>query len=107
MKRIVDYTNRVTPKFDAVEDVKEWFGKDKWNEISPQMAQIKDPQQFAFLSGLGGVHDFAVEAWYDLYWGEGSYRREWAKVTASEAEEREKPVIDPVLWPAGNNTEGD
>ena len=97
MKTVIDYTKRLTPKFDAVEDVKEWLGTDKWNEVSPKMAQISNPQQFAFLAGLAGVHDFAVEAWYDLYWGDGAYKREWAKIDDDSRE-----PIKSTLWNAGN-----
>lgn len=80
MHREVRYGERLTPKFDAVEDIKQWFGKRKWNEISPQFAKVTDPRAFQFLAGMGGVQGFPVEAWYDLYHGEGAWAKVWAEI---------------------------
>ena len=75
MHTVKDYTNSPTKNFDAVEDVKEWLGKRKWSEVSPQMASFKDINQFEFLAGIAGIKGFPVEAWYDLYHGGGAYRK--------------------------------
>jgi hypothetical protein len=84
----ISYKNSPAPKFDAVEDIKKWLGAKKWKEVSPQMAKIKDPQQFCFLAGIAGIQWFPVEAWYDLYHGEGSYKAAWERVELMEEAEK-------------------
>lgn len=72
MHNKVKYGKRLTPAFDAVQDVKDWFGP-KWDEVSAMMSQIKDVQTFAFYADFGGVSGYPVEAWYELYHGQGSW----------------------------------
>ncbi len=72
MHNTVDYSKRLTPNFDAVNDVKSWFG-DRWDQISPEMAKITNPNQFALAASFGGIQGFPVKAWYELYHGEGSW----------------------------------
>lgn len=73
MHTTVDYTNRLTKAFDAVEDIKNLLGIKKWDEVSPLMAQVTDVRQFTLLADLGGVRGYPVEAWYDLYHGQGAF----------------------------------
>lgn len=75
MKTTIDYTNSPAKNFDAVEDIKEYLGAKKWAEVSPEMARITNVHQFNFFCGLAGIEGFPVQAWYDLYHGEGSYRK--------------------------------
>lgn len=74
MKTTVDYSRSPAKAFDAVEDVKSWFGP-KWPEVSDMMKSITDPQTFAFYANFGGVEGYPVEAWYDLYHGQGAYAK--------------------------------
>jgi hypothetical protein len=74
MSNTINYTNRTTPAFDAVVDIQEWMGKDRWNKISPEMAKVRNREQFALYASLAGVHGFPVKAWYELYHGQGSWR---------------------------------
>lgn len=83
MHNTIDYSKSLAKHFDAVEDVKDWFG-DRWSTVSPLMGQIKDPVQFEAWAGFAGVSGFPVEAWYELYHGGGS----WAKALA----EKEAPT---------------
>ncbi len=92
MHNTVNYKNSPAPKADAVQDVKEWLGAKKWKEVSPQMAKVKDPQQFDFLAGIAGISGFPVMAWYDLYHGEGSYEKAWDLLEA-EAEFEENQAL--------------
>jgi hypothetical protein len=85
----VSYKNRLTPAFDAVEDVKNWFGPERWETISPVMAVVKDVQQFCFYAEFGGVKGFPVKAWYELYQGQGSWDKAWAEIKNTETDERE------------------
>jgi hypothetical protein len=84
MHNTVSYKNSPAPKFDAVQDIKEWFGKARWNEVSKMMRLVKDPDQFDLYAGLGGVSGFPVIAWYDLYHGEGSYDKAVELKTAQQ-----------------------
>jgi hypothetical protein len=76
MHTIIDYTNRPTKAFDAVEDVKAWFGP-RWDEVSALMRTVTNPLQFSVYADFSGVSGYPVEAWYDLYHGEGSYLAAW------------------------------
>jgi hypothetical protein len=56
-----------------VEDIKEYFGAAKWREVSAAMRSISSRRQFAFYASLAGIEGFPVQAWYDLYWGQGAF----------------------------------
>jgi hypothetical protein len=75
-----DYSNSPCKNFDAVQDIKDYLGKKKWAEISPQMAHIKDKEQFEMYCSVAGISGFPVRAWYELYHGQGSWN-----MTAAEA----------------------
>ena len=74
MHTTINYSNSQTPSFDAIEDIKDWFGQKKWDELSPMMAKVIDQEQFELYANLGGVQGFPVKAWYELYHGQGSWR---------------------------------
>lgn len=76
MHTTIDYTNSPSQAFDAVEDIKNYLGLDKWNEISPMMAKVANCGQFALYASLAGVQGFPVKAWYELYHGQGSWKPE-------------------------------
>lgn len=67
-----DYTLSAAKNFDTVENIKEYFG-DRWPSLSAQMRSISSRKQFAFYCMVAGIEGFPVQAWYDLYWGEGSF----------------------------------
>lgn len=71
---ITDYSHSRFPAFDAVEDIKDWLGMETWNAISPKMSQITDPTEFAAIADSAGVCGFPVQAWYELYHGQGSWK---------------------------------
>lgn len=74
MKTMIDYANSPAPAFDAVEDIKEYFGV-QWETISAEMSQIKDIDTFMAFANLAGIRGFPVRAWYDLYHGEGAFAK--------------------------------
>lgn len=69
----IDYSISPSPKFDAIEHIKEWLGQERWDKISPEMSKIKDHAQFQLIASFGGVQGFPVKAWYELYHGDGSW----------------------------------
>lgn len=74
MHTTIDYSGSPSMAFDAVEDIKEWLGKAKWDEISPMMAKVTDCEQFRMYAWLAGVQGFPVKAWYEIYHGQGSWK---------------------------------
>lgn len=76
MHTTIDYSNRPAKAFDAVEDIKKWFGPEKWEKVSPMMAAVKHCGNFAMYASLGGVQGYPVIAWYELYHGQGSWKPE-------------------------------
>lgn len=84
--------------FDAVEDVKTWLGPDRWAGASPEMAKVKDPEQFGLWASFAGVEGYPVEAWYELYHGGGS----WAKATERNAARSDRGQTEPAE-PAQNS----
>jgi len=73
MKTTVDYSKSPSPQFDAVEDVKAYFGT-KWPEVSELMAGVKSQADFAMWAGFAGVEGLPVKAWYELYHGQGAWK---------------------------------
>jgi hypothetical protein len=76
MHATIDYNKSQAPNFDAVKDIKGWFGPERWAIISPKMAKITNCGQFALYAEFSGVRGFPVRAWYELYHGEGSWKPE-------------------------------
>lgn len=74
MRTTKDYSKSPAKHFDAVEDIKKYLGVAKWNELYPEMAKVKNPKQFSFYCMLAGIEGFPVEAWYDLYHGQGAFK---------------------------------
>lgn len=73
MHTTTNYSKSPAPKFDAVEDIKGHFAE-RWATVSPMMAKVTDTQAFRIAASFGGVEGFPVEAWFDLYHGEGAYK---------------------------------
>lgn len=62
-----------TKAFDAVEDIKDWLGQKRWDEVRVYMSQCTNPEQFAFYCDIAGIKGYPVVAWYELYHGHGSW----------------------------------
>lgn len=74
MKTIINYKNSPAPNFDAVEDIREYFG-DRYDTVSAEMRKIKDPDLFSSYCGFAGIEGFPVRAWYDHYHGGGAWEK--------------------------------
>lgn len=68
----IDYSNSPAKAADAVQDVREWFGR-KYDGIAEQMKLVRDPNKFTFYCMLGGVEGYPAKAWYEHFHGEGSW----------------------------------
>jgi len=75
MKRVVDYSKSASPAFDAVEDIKEELGPERWKLASPMMGKITDVEQFMLWADFAGISGYPVKAWYELYHGGGSWEK--------------------------------
>jgi hypothetical protein len=69
----INYSKSPSPKFDAVEDCKDWFG-DKWDIVLERLTPIKNCRVFSLACSLAGVQGFPVIALYELINGEGSWK---------------------------------
>lgn len=78
MHTTIDYSKSPAAAFDAVEDVKEWFGP-KYQAIADQMKLVVDCEQFELYCNLGGVQGFPVKAWYEHFHGQGSWTLDMVK----------------------------
>lgn len=72
MKTTINYTNKLTPYFDAVEDCKFYLG-DRWDDIYKLLIPVKDQRQFTFALGLVGITGFPVKAMYNLINGSDAW----------------------------------
>lgn len=76
MKHTIDYTNSLAPAFDAVEDIRNWLGEDKYNELYPKLAEMDNCAVFALCCSFVGIQGFPVKAWYEVMHGQGSWNQE-------------------------------
>lgn len=77
MKYTRSYKDSLSPNFDAVEDIKEYLGADKFTKLGQEgMSQVFNCAQFALYASLAGIEGFPVIAWYEHYHGQGSWKQE-------------------------------
>lgn len=74
MHNTVDYSQHAAPSFDAVEDIKDYLGEERFAKVSPEMAKLTHCGAFAMYCSLAGIYGFPVKAWYELYHGHGSWK---------------------------------
>ena len=75
MHATIDYSKSPAPNFDAVNDIIEWLGQERYDRVSPEMAKITDTDQFMMLCSLAGIKGFPVRAWYDHFHGQGAFEK--------------------------------
>lgn len=76
MHNTIDYSKSPAPAFDAVQDVMDWLGPERYNKLSGQMSLITNCGQFALICSFAGIHGFPVKAWYEHYHGQGTWKPE-------------------------------
>jgi hypothetical protein len=76
MHNTIDYSKSPAPGFDAVQDIKDWLGPERWAKVYPEFAKITNCAQFALYCSLAGIRGFPVRAWYEHYHGQGSWKQE-------------------------------
>lgn len=76
MKTTINYNNSPAPAFDAVQDIIDYLGTERYNKLSGAMSLVTHCGQFAMYCSLAGIHGFPVKAWYEHYHGEGSWKPE-------------------------------
>jgi len=79
MKTTIDYTNSPAANFDAVEDIKNWFGN-KYDTMAAEFKKLRDVRHFTFYCNFAGVKGFPVQAWYDHFFGQGKYNAAWDSI---------------------------
>ena len=75
MHNTIDYAKSPAPAFDAVEDVRNWFGA-KYDTIAQELSKVTNCAQFALYCSLAGIQGFPVKAWYEHFHGQGSWKQE-------------------------------
>lgn len=73
MKTTIDYSKELTPKFSAVEDIKEYLGE-SYDAIAEIMKDVIDKKSFLFACNVMGIEGFPVGAWYEHFNGEESWK---------------------------------
>jgi hypothetical protein len=76
MHTTIDYNKSPTPQFDAVEDIRDWLGKERYKTVAPEMAKLSNCEAFAMYCSLAGIQGFPVKAWYEHFHGQGSWKPE-------------------------------
>lgn len=76
MHNTIDYGKSPAPAFDAVQDIIDYLGKDKYDKVAPEMAKLTNCGQFAMYCSLAGIQGFPVKAWYEHFHGQGSWKQE-------------------------------
>lgn len=80
MKVNIDYSKSPAKQFDAVEDVKNYFGK-RYDNIAAQMKEVTDARQFTIYCNFAGIEGYPIVAWYDHFHGQGAYEKApWTEV---------------------------
>lgn len=76
MHNTIDYGKSIAPSFDAVQDVMDWLGAERYAKIAPEMAKLANCGAFAMYCSLAGIQGFPVKAWYEHFHGQGSWKQE-------------------------------
>lgn len=76
MHHEVDYSKSPAPAFDAVRDIIDWLGQERYDKVAPEMAKHKHCGNFTMFCALAGIQGYPVKAWYEHFHGQGSWKPE-------------------------------
>ena len=68
-----DYSKSPTPQFDAVQDIVDWLGTERYLIISLKMMKIKDHYLFHAHCNVLDLNSFQTKAWYESLNGQGTW----------------------------------
>ena len=72
----ISYKDSPCPSVDAIDDIKEWLGQERWDKLYPLFAKIETQKAFELYASFVGVQGFPVIAWWELIHGQGSWKTE-------------------------------
>lgn len=99
--QIKDYSTSPSPAFDAVEDLKEYFGKG-FGALSQMLKTAKTLSQFLYWCHHLGIHGYAAIAWYcHIFGGDAKFVIEQDRLETAPAKVRTKLVGLPADLPPG------
>ena len=77
MHNTIDYSKSPAPQFDAVQDVKDWLGEERYAKlIDAGIGRETNCGRFALYCSFAGIKGFPVKAWYEHFHGQGSWKPE-------------------------------
>lgn len=80
MHNTIDYSKSPAPSFDAVEDIREWLGEERYARlIAAGIGNELHCRRFALYCSFIGIQGFPVKAWYEHFHGQGSWKPEELK----------------------------
>lgn len=68
----VRYATDEAGRKQAIADIKDWLGEDKFSELDGLLRQLPEPMSFRKMSMmfmLSGISGFPLQAWRDDIWG--------------------------------------
>jgi hypothetical protein len=69
----ISYSKSPAPNFDAVQDIIEWLGIERFQHLSKKMMEVKHCGTWRMALSLAGIQGFPVIAWYEHIHGQGSW----------------------------------
>lgn len=76
MHYTIDYSKSPAKAFDAVEDIRDYLGRKRYDLLKVEMGKVKHCGQFAMYCSLAGIHGYPVIAWYEHCQGQSSWKPE-------------------------------
>lgn len=82
MRQTKDYSKSPAPAFDAVEDLKFYFGSD-WPKYRDLPSQVPNAYSFEIHAYMVGVSGFPVKAWWEHVKGQDTFHTSYNTALAA------------------------
>jgi hypothetical protein len=69
----IDYSKSPTKAYDAIEDIKEFLGRERFTRITQTLSTARNPLHWRLALAFAGVQGYPVVAWYELVHGQGTW----------------------------------